>query len=99
MPGHHDAGNEYTSLDDALNSTRFAKSSGLAGKFSLECDHASDQITNMSTWMLIGMMTWDINRDCDQRKGYPQGDDNLFQTGLPPATFLNAISAELNKGN
>ncbi|TRY69348.1 hypothetical protein TCAL_06924 [Tigriopus californicus] len=76
MPGHHDAGNEYTSLDEALNSTRFAKSSGLAG-----------------------MMTWDINRDCDQRKGYPQGDDNLFQTGLPPATFLNTISAEINNGN
>lgn len=33
MPGHHDAGNEYTSLADAENATLYAKSIGLAGIF------------------------------------------------------------------
>ena len=32
MPGHHDAANEYTSLDDARNATEYAKEFGLAGK-------------------------------------------------------------------
>ncbi len=31
MPGHHDASNEYTSIDDAINSTLYAKEFGLAG--------------------------------------------------------------------
>ena len=31
MPGHHDAGNEYTSLDDAKKATRDAIDMGLAG--------------------------------------------------------------------
>ncbi len=41
-------------------------------------------------------MTWDINRDTDQAKGYPEGEDNLYQTGLPDATYLNTISETLN---
>ena len=31
MPGHHDASNEYTSLDDAKKATRDAMDMGLAG--------------------------------------------------------------------
>ena len=31
MPGHHDAGNEYTSLDDAIKATDDAMRLGLAG--------------------------------------------------------------------
>ena len=31
MPGHHDAGNEYTSLDDAKKATTDAINMGLAG--------------------------------------------------------------------
>ena len=31
MPGHHDAGNEYTSLDDAMKATEDAMQLGLAG--------------------------------------------------------------------
>ncbi len=31
MPGHHDAGNEYTSLDDIRNATEYAKYFGLGG--------------------------------------------------------------------
>ena len=31
MPGHHDAGNEYTSLEDAEKATRDAMELGLAG--------------------------------------------------------------------
>ena len=42
-------------------------------------------------------MTWDINRDCDQRKEFGQGEDNLYQTGQPPATFVNHLSTILNK--
>ena len=32
MPGHHDAGNEYTSLEDTKKATRDAMDLGLAGK-------------------------------------------------------------------
>ena len=32
MPGHHDAGNEYTSIEDAEKAALFAKEEGLAGK-------------------------------------------------------------------
>ncbi len=31
MPGHHDASNEYTSVDDAINATEYAIEFGLAG--------------------------------------------------------------------
>ena len=31
MPGHHDAGNEYTSIEDAEKAALFAKEEGLAG--------------------------------------------------------------------
>ena len=31
MPGHHDAGNEYTSIEDAVEATRDAKQQGLGG--------------------------------------------------------------------
>ena len=33
MPGHHDAGNEYTSLEDAQNAALYAKEQGLGGKY------------------------------------------------------------------
>ena len=32
MPGHHDAGNEYTSVEDAKNATKNAMNLGLAGR-------------------------------------------------------------------
>ena len=73
MIGHHDAANEYTSLEDAVDAVDYVKSQDLAG-----------------------VMTWDINRDCDQRMNYPMGEDNLYQTGLPPATFINLLSQTLN---
>ena len=50
MIGHHDAANEYTSLEDAVDAVDYVKSQDLAG-----------------------VMTWDINRDCDQRMNYPAG--------------------------
>ena len=50
MIGHHDAANEYTSLEDAIDAVDYVKSEDLAG-----------------------VMTWDINRDCDQRMNYPAG--------------------------
>ena len=31
MPGHHDAGNEYTSLEDTIEATKEAMDMGLAG--------------------------------------------------------------------
>ena len=31
MPGHHDAGNEYTSLEDTIKATKEAMDMGLAG--------------------------------------------------------------------
>jgi len=73
MPGHHDAGNEYTSIEDAEKAALFAKEEGLAG-----------------------VMTWDINRDCDQRMNYPSGEDNLYQTGLPKAAFVDLLSQTIN---
>lgn len=45
---------------------------------------------------LAGVMTWDINRDCDQRMNYPQGQDNLYQTGQPRGSFINTLSSTLN---
>ena len=36
MPGHHDAGNEYTSLEDAQNAALYAKEQGLGGKYGLQ---------------------------------------------------------------
>ena len=44
----------------------------------------------------LGMMTWDINRDTDQRMNYPAGADNLYQTGQGKATYINAISSVIN---
>ena len=41
-------------------------------------------------------MTWDINRDTDQRMGYIQGDNNLYQTGQGRGKYLNEISKTLN---
>ena len=41
-------------------------------------------------------MTWDINRDCDQRMTYPQGQDNLFQTGQPRAAYIDALARVVN---
>jgi len=73
MPGHHDASNEYTSLEDARDAALFAKEEGLGG-----------------------VMTWDINRDCDQRMNYPHGQDNLYQTGKPQAAFVDLLSRTLN---
>ena len=35
MPGHHDAGNEYTSLEDTKKATRDAMDLGLAGKINV----------------------------------------------------------------
>ena len=35
MPGHHDAGNEYTSLEDAQNAALYAKEQGLGGKYTM----------------------------------------------------------------
>ena len=32
MPGHHDAGNEYTSIEEAESGAKYAKSQGLGGK-------------------------------------------------------------------
>ena len=32
MPGHHDAGNEYTSIEDAKKATKDAMELGLAGR-------------------------------------------------------------------
>ena len=43
------------------------------------------------------MMTWDINRDTDQRMNYPAGADNLYQTGQGKATYINAISSTINE--
>ena len=57
MIGHHDAANEYTSLEDAVDAVDYVKSQDLAG-----------------------VMTWDINRDCDQRMNYPAGQ--VFYTLL-----------------
>ena len=45
---------------------------------------------------LVGVMTWDINRDTDQRMNYPAGADNLYQTGQGRATYINAISSVIN---
>ena len=41
MPGKHDAGNEYTSLEDAENVANFVVENGLAGQkdFILAVDH------------------------------------------------------------
>jgi len=73
MPGHHDAGNEYTSIEDAQTAAIFAKEQGLGG-----------------------VMTWDINRDCDQRMNYAPGQDNLYQTGQPRAAFVDLLSQTIN---
>ena len=38
MPGHHDAGNEYTSLEDAETAAIFVKEQGLGGTlYTLQC--------------------------------------------------------------
>ena len=46
---------------------------------------------------ILGIMTWDINRDTDQRMNYPAGTDNLYQTGQGKATYINAISSTINE--
>lgn len=47
-------------------------------------------------WGLAGVMTWDINRDTEQRMDYAKGDDNLYQTGQPDGTYLDTLSSEIN---
>ena len=36
MPGHHDAGNEYTSMDDAVSAANLAKDLGLPGNLGFQ---------------------------------------------------------------
>ena len=36
MPGHHDAGNEYTSVEDAKKATKDAMELGLAGRLYID---------------------------------------------------------------
>jgi hypothetical protein len=45
---------------------------------------------------MAGMMTWDINRDTDQRMSYPKGADNVYQTGQGKGTYINAMSLLIN---
>ena len=42
MPGHHDAGNEYTSIEDAQTAALFAKEQGLGGKWNFSRHLKSD---------------------------------------------------------
>ncbi len=42
MPGHHDAANEYTSLEDAVNATVYAKEFGLAGVMTWDINRDTD---------------------------------------------------------
>ena len=46
MPGHHDAGNEYTSLEDARKATKDAMELGLAGKLFMNNLNRSSLITS-----------------------------------------------------
>jgi hypothetical protein len=47
MPGHHDAGNEYTSLEDAQNAALYAKEQGLGGKYCLNYNSTLISLINM----------------------------------------------------
>ena len=105
MPGHHDAGNEYTSLEDTIKATKEAMDMGLAGtnnkwvKLISFCLHGERICihTIHNSLYILGIMTWDINRDTDQRMNYPAGTDNLYQTGQGKATYINAISSTINE--
>ena len=46
---------------------------------------------------ISGVMTWDVNRDCDQRMTFGSGVDNLYQTGQPRASYINRLSTVLNR--
>jgi len=59
-------------------------------------EDAKDVAEDVALQGLGGVMTWDINRDTDQRMGYIRGDDNLYQTGQGRGTYLDAISNTLN---
>ena len=105
MPGHHDAGNEYTSLEDTIKATKEAMDMGLAGtnnkwvkliSFYRNAERICIHTIHKSLYIL-GIMTWDINRDTDQRMNYPAGTDNLYQTGQGKATYINAISSAINE--
>ena len=107
MPGHHDAGNEYTSLEDTIKATKEAMDMGLAGtnKKWVKLIHFTEALhaericihTIHNSLYILGIMTWDINRDTDQRMNYPAGTDNLYQTGQGKATYINAISSAINE--
>ena len=109
MPGHHDAGNEYTSLEDTIKATKEAMDMGLAGTnnkwvklisfYRIPCLHGERICihTIHNSLYILGIMTWDINRDTDQRMNYPAGTDNLYQTGQGKATYINAISSTINE--
>ncbi len=47
----------------------------------------------VKTTNLGGVMIWDVNRDTNHRPGHP--GDNVYETGLPDGTFINAISSAL----
>jgi len=44
---------------------------------------------------LAGVMLWDVNRDTNHRTGYSPGS-NLYETGQPDGTYINAVSSSLN---
>jgi len=46
MPGHHDAGNEYTSLEDAKNAALFVKENGLCGVMTWDLNRDAYQRMN-----------------------------------------------------
>ncbi len=45
---------------------------------------------------LGGVMMWDITRDTNHRTGYV-GQDNIYETGQPDGSYLNAISDNLSQ--
>ena len=61
--------------------------------------HKVSNIYEVFSFVISGVMTWDINRDTDQRMNFPVGADNLYQTGQGKAAFIDAISTVLNSGH
>ena len=59
-------------------------------------EDAMDAAVRAKSYKLGGMMTWSINKDTSKRGDNWEGKCDEFQTGIPDASFVNAISSIIN---
>ena len=87
--GHHDASNEYTSIEDTVAATKMARERGLGGVMTWD-------INRDCRWAWVASVPDIMILHVRGRMGNTEGEDNLYQTGQGDGLYLDTISATLN---